>query len=305
MHMKKDSLGNTITVLCNNPVSLSFAKYNSKKDFSKLIPKKSTKIHRVKKGEYLGRISKKYKVSIKSIQKLNRLRGTNIYENQRLKIPTKEVVRVIVKPTDFTVLPSEYTNDYVKFTSTENIKEMYLFSKNETKNLALYGFILENKYHGVVYNSIGINGAKCADFTKFPLFFKQLSYLKSDLIIISLGTNESFDKLDEFKFIERFLNLITSIKKENSSVSILVTTPPASLFNRKKKNPFIEKYIKQIKENMFVYNYAVWDLYTAFGGHERILQNYKNKLMAKDKIHYTKKGYEQQADLLFKSLVNK
>ena len=182
---------------------------------------------------------------------------------------------------------------------------MYLFSKNETKNLALYGFILENKYHGVVYNSIGINGAKCADFTKFPLFFKQLSYLKSDLIIISLGTNESFDKLDEFKFIERFLNLITSIKKENSSVSILVTTPPASLFNRKKKNPFIEKYIKQIKENMFVYNYAVWDLYAAFGGHERILQNYKNKLMAKDKIHYTKKGYEQQADLLFKSLVNK
>jgi len=305
MHMKKDSLGNTITVLCNNPASLSFAKYNSKKDFSKLIPKKSTKIHRVKKGEYLGRISKKYKVSIKSIQKLNRLKGTNIYENQRLKIPTKEVVRVIVKPTDFTVLPSEYTNDYVKFTSTENIKEMYLFSKNETKNLALYGFILENKYHGVVYNSIGINGAKCADFTKFPLFFKQLSYLKSDLIIISLGTNESFDKLDEFKFIERFLNLITSIKKENSSVSILVTTPPASLFNRKKKNPFIEKYIKQIKENMFVYNYAVWDLYAAFGGHERILQNYKNKLMAKDKIHYTKKGYEQQADLLFKNLVNK
>lgn len=304
MLMQNDSLCHTITVLCNNPTDLYFATYNANKDFSKLIPKASSKIHRVKSGESLWGIAIKYKVSVKKIQKLNRLRGNLIHPNQKLKIPTKEVVRVKVKPTDFNKLQTTIGEDYITYHSDNTIDEIYLFSENNSKNMGLYGLILENNYTGVILNTIGVNGAKCDDFNKFPVFFKQLSYLQSDLIILSLGTNESFDHLDEALFIDRFLNFIKNIRKDNAKASILVTTPPASLFKRRKKNTYIIHYIEEIKTHMYDYNYAVWDLYNAFGGHEKINQNYKNGLMAKDRIHYTKEGYYQQADLFFDDLMN-
>lgn len=304
MVMKKDSLCNKITVLCNNPEDLRFTTYNSIKDFSKLIPKSSTRTHRVKSGESLWGIASKYKISVKKIQKLNRLKGNTIYPKQKLKIPTKEVVRVKVKATDFTILDNTSSKKHTEYITTNTINEMYLFSENKSKDLALFGFVLENQHPGILYNAIGINGAKCVDFNKFPLFFEQLSYLKSDLIIISLGTNESFDNLDENLFIERFLRLISNIRNEKPSVSILVTTPPASLFKRKYRNTYIEKYIIKLKENMLEHRYALWDLYEAFGGHQQINQNYKKNLLAKDRVHYTKQGYYEQADLLFESILS-
>ena len=67
------------------------------------------------------------------------------------------------------------------------------------KIFALNGLILENDNEGITYSSIGVNGAKSSDFNKFPLFFEQLPALEADLYVISLGTNESFDKQDKYK----------------------------------------------------------------------------------------------------------
>ena len=49
---------------------------------------------------------------------------------------------------------------------------------------------------------------------------------------------------------------------------------------------------------------AVWDLYEIMGGFYASQKWYENKLMPKDRIHFTKKGYDIKADLLLKALVN-
>ena len=51
-------------------------------------------------------------------------------------------------------------------------------------------------------------------------------------------------------------------------------------------------------------NVAFWDLRSIMGGKNSVLNWFKLKLAATDKLHYTKAGYELQAQLLIKALLN-
>ena len=61
----------------------------------------------------------------------------------------------------------------------------------EQNQFTLYGINLENNESGILYHTIGVNGAKFKHFLAANPFFEQLPLLKPDLIIVSLGTNES------------------------------------------------------------------------------------------------------------------
>jgi hypothetical protein len=76
--------------------------------------------------------------------------------------------------------------------------------------------VLENDDAGVIYSGIGVNGAKCSDYNKFPMFFEQLPALEADLVIISLGTNESFQKnFNSDKFYNEIDTLVTKLSITN------------------------------------------------------------------------------------------
>jgi LysM repeat protein len=67
------------------------AKSTAKRDYSK--HSSSYKIYRVRKGDSLGKIAKRFGVSVKAIKRANNIRGNLIRVGQKLKIPTKEVAR--------------------------------------------------------------------------------------------------------------------------------------------------------------------------------------------------------------------
>ena len=127
--------------------------------------------------------------------------------------------------------------------------------------------------------------------------------IEADLVIVSLGTNESFDKLEESDFYTQLEEMLISIKKQNPSVEILLTTPPPSLFKRKYPNTFVASYTKAIIEFAEKNNYAVWDMYRNMGGLYSVNSNAQKGLMSRDKVHYSKQGYELQGELFFKALM--
>jgi lysophospholipase L1-like esterase len=163
--------------------------------------------------------------------------------------------------------------------------------------------VLENNNSGVIYHSIGVNGAKTSDYNKFRLFNEQLPVLNPDLVIISLGTNESFDKQSGEQYFANLNQMIQGIKDKNPQACVLVMTPPPSVLHRKYKNTFIEKYAELIEENANVKNYAVWDLLQVFGGNKSIKRNAAKGYMARDKVHYSKAGYEKQGELFFEAFL--
>jgi hypothetical protein len=55
----------------------------------------------------------------------------------------------------------------------------------------LYGINLENDESGFVYSAIGVNGATVPAFLRCSLLERQLKLLQPDLVILSLGVNDS------------------------------------------------------------------------------------------------------------------
>jgi lysophospholipase L1-like esterase len=204
----------------------------------------------------------------------------------------------VVERSEFIPLETTREEGFHSFASDSLLHKIYFIPVNEQTDFALNGLVLENNVPGIVYHTIGVNGAKCSDYNKFPMFFEQLKSLHPDLVIISLGTNESFDKLVTVDYFSQLNAMMETILNQNPSVTFLITTPPPSQFKRKFPNTFVADYAKEILAQAEVKNYAVWDLFSNVGGLFSIHQNAKEGLLGGDKVHYTKAGYEKQGQLL-------
>lgn len=267
----------------------------------KQIPKSIT--HKVKNGEVLGSIANKYHVSLVALKYANGLKSNMIHPGKILKIPTHGTQATSTVKTDYIPTDLKASNLFYEYNSTQLIDKITLVPHAGETNFALNGLVLENEAAGIIYHSIGVNGAKGNDFNKFPLFNDQLAVLNPDLVIISLGTNESFDSQTKEYYFEQIKKMIDGVKQNSPSASILVMTSAPSVLHRKFKNTYIEEYASTIQENAHILDYAIWDLLHAFGGNKAIPKNFAKGYMSKDKVHYTKIGYEKQADLFFKAFM--
>lgn len=255
-------------------------------------------VHTIRNGESLSVIADKYNVSINSIKSANGLKNNNIRAGKTLKIPSDQKEKRVVERSEFIPLETKMEEGFHSFESDSLLHKIYLIPAVEQTDFALNGLVLENNNPGIVYHTIGVNGAKCSDYNKFPLFFEQLKVLNPDLVIISLGTNESFDKLVTADYFLQLNVMMEAIIAKNPTTTFLITTPPPSQFKRKFPNTFVADYTKEILAKAEEKNYAVWDMFTNFGGLFGINQIAKEGLIGADRVHYTKAGYDKQGQLL-------
>lgn len=108
-------------------------------------------------------------------------------------------------------------------------------------SVTINGLILQNSKPGILYHSIGINGAHFSDYNNSPMFFKQMKALKPDLVIISLGTNEGANiKVTEEEIIAAVSTMLQNIRSAYPETCILIATPADDYFRKKYKNPYLE-----------------------------------------------------------------
>lgn len=184
---------------------------------------------------------------------------------------------------------------------TIQVKKTQSFQERFT----LYGIILENGQPGILYHTIGVNGAKFKHFAGAAELHRQTKKLSPDLVIISLGTNDAgeFPSQDPAR-TEHILNLIEGIRKLNPETSFLLTTVPGHFRNANKKHPGVEQVNSAIAAAAASKNLAVFDLYEAGGGKNAASRWAKRGLIQADGIHFTKEGYELQGDMLFQALIH-
>lgn len=279
---------------------------------SKKVTKAVT--HKVRSGETLSQLSRKYKVSVNELKRNNGLKSDKIRIGAILKIK-KSVVKeeVMVKvPVDYSILDKinfidsdkSKTRPYMSvfnLSQLSNQVSIYPDASSSNQDYSLSGIVLENDNPGIVYNAIGVNGATISDYNKYPLFFQQLPALEPDLIIISLGTNESFGKWSTPYFRTEMQSFIDQVKTYNPRAIILLMSPPPSLFKRRVVNNFIEEYGKVLQS---MDGCVYWDFLHKLGGAEAPLQKDFQSYMARDKVHYTKEGYEMQGDLFYNDFLS-
>ncbi|MBD3724890.1 MAG: hypothetical protein IE891_08980 [Flavobacteriaceae bacterium] len=66
----------------------------------------------------------------------------------------------------------------------------------------------------------------------------------------------------------------------------------------------MEEYTQKIIERAAAENYAIWNMFEALGGLYSVNKNFSKGYMSKDKVHYSKAGYELQGTLFYEALFN-
>ena len=174
-----------------------------------------------------------------------------------------------------------------------------------------YGFSLLNGKPGVLYHAIGVNGAMYVNYTSEE-YVCRLAALRPALLIISLGTNESFGRrFSKPEFAAQVEALVALVRRYMPSTALLLTTPPECYrrvtVNKKRtyvRNDNTEKVAEVIREVARREGIACWDLFTATGGPNSSRAWTRAGLMRADRIHFVKEGYFEQGRMLYRAFLN-
>jgi lysophospholipase L1-like esterase len=196
----------------------------------------------------------------------------------------------------------------ITFRNPQDTLHLTLRKKDSTQSqFILQGFQFLSEGPSVVYNPIGVNGAKTSDYLKGNLFAEQAKVIAPDLVIFGIGINDAntyAKAFDQRKYEANYDSLIAILKASNPNMAILFMTNNDSYFYKRYPNPNAYKVRDAMINLAKKHNAAVWDLFEIMGGFDSIRIWEAYNLASSDKIHFTRDGYVLQADLLFFALKN-
>ena len=190
----------------------------------------------------------------------------------------------------------------------KHVSQLNLKQKTNNEHVkSIHAFSLENGNGGVLYHTVGINGARCRDFCATPSLIEQTRQLNPEVIIVSLGTNESIETPCNIKgFLENLDCLVKELRKVNPTAAFILTTP-AENFRRHQRARVPNERIIMIHDAIVEYaavnGYAYWDLFELTGGKGSSSKWKQNGLLGRDQIHFSIEGYELQGQLFFEAFM--
>jgi hypothetical protein len=193
------------------------------------------------------------------------------------------------------------------------IDTLNFFTSKDTSELEFNGCtftILDltevSKDSGLIYHSTGVAGATFKSYNDNPYIEKGLKMINPQIVIISLGTNESVKKWDAVAFENEVRLFVDRIRTNYPATKLILVLPN-------------ENYLKV--NGTYVYNSRIdsvhsvlltvamdlklltYDQQQAMGGTGCMLKWYKEGLVNEDHIHFLRKGYQKQGLLLFEFLI--
>ena len=189
----------------------------------------------------------------------------------------------------------------ITFSSTE--KE-YILEFTKTDDLLIYAIKLNSHpTRGISYHKFGVAGSTLKQFVNnTPLFMEQFRALKPNLLIVSLGTNDSYiDTLNEQKLVHEVRMFTEKLSRYSSKTAVLFTTAPDTKYDDRRPERLTEtnRIIRTIAmENPTI---ALWDLHQIMGGDGSVDDWIKKNYMIFDHLHFTTAGYKLQGELFMEA----
>lgn len=203
-----------------------------------------------------------------------------------------------------TTLDSWTATNFLLPNSTNNFIIKSATSPEKKKEFTFYGGSMEVEgASGIVYHEAGVGASQLPLFMKSTYFFQQLEYLDPDLVIISLGTNESYSPTyDTVWYEQKVTEFIQKIRSKKPETSFIFMTPPDILYGGKYPK-YTEPIIRVFHRVSISENVAIWDWNQIMGGKSSMKKWVTNKLAQKDNIHFTPVGYRLLAALFTRSFL--
>ena len=176
--------------------------------------------------------------------------------------------------------------------------------------VSLYGVAVERDGPGVVYDSLGLLGARANRLLNYdPAHIKnQLEQRGSNLIVLGFGGNEASDERAEEAFYEDYLEVLGRMRQGREDLSCLVFAPldqARRTRGRIRTLPTIPLIVAAQRRAAFDSGCAFYDTWQAMGGQDAMRRWYKAqpRLAMGDFRHATPAGYEIIGNMFYKALL--
>lgn len=194
------------------------------------------------------------------------------------------------------------------FYFSERVDSIYISFERAGAGDPLYtlqGLQMVREGSGLVYHSIGVNGASTESFLRSENFVEQGAYLAPDLVIFGLGINDAYKPDSEWDpevYKARYDTLVNWFREINPECAFIFMSNNDSYYKRRKPNEHALDVVEVMQRLSKEHDAVFWDLFGAMGGLGSIALWEDNGLAKSDKIHFTRKGYTLNSDLLFWAL---
>ena len=174
----------------------------------------------------------------------------------------------------------------------------------------LTGILAENSAPGITYTNVGINGAKVTNYFEeiCPLFEKEMSYYKPDLVIFAIGINDAnVDVFNDKQFRDDYDKLIKRIQKVSPKTAFIFETNNDS-YRKVRRKKYVQHPNGEVARKSFFmladkHKAGVWDKFSIMGGLGSMAKWEKADLAKKDKVHFKTAGYQLLGDMFYKALM--
>lgn len=188
----------------------------------------------------------------------------------------------------------------------ENDYNFYLQKTDSLQNeFEIYGISIENPAdNGVLYHSVGINGAGYYSLLRQDLFASQLHYVNPDLVIIDVGANDFYrGGLNRSEFISNMQRTIAVLRSFKKDLPIVFSCSQ-DIYRGGYSVPDCGSYSELIKEISKDNNCAFYDWYWVSGGRFSMLKWNNSALSKWDLVHLSSSGYKLKGQLITEAFRN-
>lgn len=176
----------------------------------------------------------------------------------------------------------------------------------EGQTFTLTGVLLDSRHPGITYHSIGVNGASVPDYLTCILN-NDLRLICPDLVIFGIGINDAYGTdFDSVVFKNNYLRLCDSIRSVNSKCAFIFITNNDSYRRTGRRSYAVNRNGLQVRDVCYrlanLTGGAVWDQFDIMGGLKSMAKWQNSGLARRDKVHFTRNGYQLLGDLFYQAL---
>ena len=182
----------------------------------------------------------------------------------------------------------------------------YLFElvKNDTLQsyFEIYGISIESPDNrGLLYSSVGINGAGHYSIMRENKLPQHLTDLKPDAIILDVGANDFYQKgMDQQRFKDNLVSIIEMFKTYAPDALIILSNSQ-DIHRGGYSVRACSIFSTMISDVAKSENVAFYDWYRVAGGNQSMKIWKSLHLANRDGVHLTRDGYELKGSLIYQS----
>ena len=169
-------------------------------------------------------------------------------------------------------------------------------------NFEIYGLSFESSSdRGVLYTSVGINGAGHYSILKENLLPQHLKILNPDAIILDVGANDFYHRGMDIPTFKNNLIAIIELFRKQLPKSVIILSNSQDIYRGGYSIKSCSIFSLLISEVAQEKNVAFYDWYRVAGGDQSMRIWRSLKLANRDGVHLTRDGYNLKGDLIYQA----